>query len=86
MVPLKSDPGKAAHLAQRLLEHGADVNAHNKDHETPLHLAFGLRLHETARILLKHRADVDVKNSEGKSLLQLASGRKGKAMKRLLLR
>ncbi|KAH8994348.1 hypothetical protein EDB86DRAFT_3243895 [Lactarius hatsudake] len=66
LLPINiSDPGKAVHLAQRLLEHGADVNAHNKDHETPLHLAFRLRLHETARILLKHGADVDVKNFEG---------------------
>ncbi|KAH8986449.1 Gtp-tubulin in complex with A Darpin [Lactarius akahatsu] len=83
-----SDPGKVqvVRLAQRLLERGADVNAQNMDHETPLHLASRLRLHEVARILLKHGADVNMKNSEGKSTLQLASGRKGKAMKRLLLK
>ena len=74
----------ANHLAQQLLERGADVNAQNKDLETPLHLASRLRLHEMARILLKHGADVSVKNSEGKSPLQLAPGRKGKAMRRLL--
>ena len=80
----KKDPGKAFHLARRLLESGADVNAQNKDHDTPLHLASRLRLHDMARILIEHGADVNVKNSEGKSPLQLASGRKGKAMKRLL--
>ena len=81
---LKKHPGRAIRLAQRLLESGADVNAQNKDHETPLHLASRLRLHEMARFLLKHGAKVDVKNSEGKTPLQLATGRKGKAMRRLL--
>ncbi|KAH8999662.1 ankyrin repeat-containing domain protein [Lactarius hatsudake] len=81
----KGYPSRVVRLAQLLLEHGADVNAPNKDHETVLHLASRLRLHEMARILLRHGADVDVKNLVGKSPLQLASGRKGKAMKRLLL-
>ncbi|KAH9023296.1 ankyrin repeat-containing domain protein [Lactarius pseudohatsudake] len=83
---LKGHPGRVVRLAQRLLEHGADVNAQNKDRETPLHLASRLRLHEIARTLLENGADVNVKNSEGKSPLQLSSGRKGKAMKRLLLK
>ncbi|KAH9169141.1 putative ankyrin repeat protein, partial [Lactarius sanguifluus] len=69
---LKSDPARTVHLAQRLLERGVDVNAQDKDHETPLHLASRLRLHEMARILLKHGADVNMKNSEGKSPLELA--------------
>ncbi|KAH9055790.1 ankyrin repeat-containing domain protein [Lactarius deliciosus] len=82
----KSDPSKVVRLAQRLLESGADANALNKDHGTPLHLASRLRLHEIARILVKHGADVNAENSEGKSPLQLASRRKGKAMRRLLSR
>jgi ankyrin repeat protein len=69
-------------LTQRLLEHGANVNAQNKDQETPLHLASRFRLHDMAIFLLQHGADVNVENSEGKSPLQLASGRKGKAMRR----
>ena len=77
-------PARVIRLAQRLLESSADVNAQNKDHETPLHLASRLRLHEMARLLLKHGADVNVKNSEGKTPLQVATGRKGKAMRRLL--
>jgi len=74
----------ALRISQCLLERGANVNAQNKDQETPLHLASYLRLHDMARFLLKYGADVNVKNSEGKSPLQLASRRKGKMMRRLL--
>ncbi|KAH9023289.1 ankyrin repeat-containing domain protein, partial [Lactarius pseudohatsudake] len=81
----KGYPKRAVRLARRLLERGADVNAQNEDHETPLHLASRLRLLDMAQILLKHGANVNVKNFEGKSPLQLASGRKRKAMRRLLL-
>jgi ankyrin repeat protein len=71
-------------ISQCLLERGANVNAQNKDKETPLHLASYLRLHDLTRFLLKHGADANVKNTEGKSPLQLTSRRKGKAMRRLL--
>ena len=80
----RQHPARVIRLAELLLEHGADVNAQNKDHETPLHLASRLRLHEMARFLLNHGAKVDVMNSEGKTPLQLATRRKGKAMRRLL--
>lgn len=81
----QSDPGKAVCFAQRLLELGADVNAQNKDHDTPLHLASQLQLLEVSQLLLKHGANVDLKNSNGKSAFQLASERKGKAMRQLFL-
>ena len=69
----KSHPSKILHVAERLLEGGADVNAKNKEHETPLHLASRHRLHDMARFLLNHGADVNVKNSEGKSLLEIGT-------------
>jgi len=72
-------------LAQKLLECGADVNAQNKNHETPLHLASRLRLFEMAEFLLEHGADVNVKNSKGRSPLQLAFGRKRREIKKLML-
>jgi ankyrin repeat protein len=82
---LKQHLGNFLLLAMRLLESDADLNAQNKDQETPLHLASRLRLREMARFLLDNGADVNAKNSEGKSPLQLATRRKGKAMRRLLL-
>ena len=81
---IKEHPRRVIRLAQRLLESGADVNAQNKEHETPLHLASRLRLHDMARLLLKHGAKVDMMNSKGKTPLQLSTRRKGKAMRRLL--
>ena len=75
----------ALRLAQKLLECGANVNAQNKDHETPLHLTLRRLLPDMAQFLLEHGADVNTKNSRGKSPLQFASGRKRREMKRLLL-
>ena len=65
-------PSNFLRLAQRLLESGAELNAQNKDHETPLHLASRLQLHNITQFLLNNGADINVKNSEGKSPLQLA--------------
>jgi ankyrin repeat protein len=82
-LSLERHPDRVLCLAPLLLEHGADINAQNKDRETPLHLASRLWLRYMARFLLKHGADVNVKNSEGKSPLQVATGREGMEMRRL---
>ena len=58
-------------IAQLLVERGADVNAQDVDHETPLHLASRLLSLRVAWILLKHGADINVKNKQGKTPFQL---------------
>jgi len=47
---------------ERLLAHGADVNARNKDYWTPLHQAASNGNREMAELLLAHGADVNAKD------------------------
>ncbi|KAH9047935.1 hypothetical protein EDB83DRAFT_2402265 [Lactarius deliciosus] len=57
------------------MERGADVNAQNNDHETPLHLASHLfffeKWLEVVWILLGHGVDRSMENKEGKTPFQL---------------
>ncbi|MFB8787332.1 MAG: ankyrin repeat domain-containing protein [Potamolinea sp.] len=56
-------------VAQLLIAKGADVNAKNKNGETPLHLA---RSQEMAQLLIAKGADVNAKNKNGETPLHLA--------------
>jgi ankyrin repeat protein len=58
---------------QVLLEHGADVNAQNNMHSTPLHLATSLDSVETIQLLLKLGADIDVQDRTHNTSLHLAT-------------
>ena len=62
-----------ADVAQLLLEHGADVNAHNSYKSTPLLLASQDGSVETVWVLLEHGADTDARDEDGRSPLEQAS-------------
>ncbi|KAH9029595.1 hypothetical protein EDB85DRAFT_1516161 [Lactarius pseudohatsudake] len=64
--------GKMVEGLQRLLEHGADPNAGDKDHSTPLHQASSKGFVEVARLLLSYGANVDEKDEEGRTPFQVA--------------
>ena len=48
-----------------LLEHGADINAKNRDGATPLHSAAFLGRVETVKLLLEKGADTTLRNNDG---------------------
>jgi ankyrin repeat protein len=51
---------------------GADVNARDKDHETPLHIAYRNNRVDIVRCLVESGADEDTKNTKGETPFQLA--------------
>ena len=61
-----------------LIEHGADVNALDGKHSTPLHLAASSQLAlkgNVVRLLLSHGANVGAKDERDRTPLQIASSR-----------
>jgi ankyrin repeat protein len=59
-------------IVQVLLEHGADVNAQNNHHSTPLHLATSLENVETIQLLIERGADIDAQDIVHNTPLHLA--------------
>ena len=51
---------------------GANVNARDRDGNTPLYFATFHRYPETMKLLLDHGADVNAKNKEGRTALDMA--------------
>ncbi len=66
-VPANDVPG----LVQLFLESGADVNAQDYDHKTPLLLAIELGMADVAQILLEHGAEPNAVNDNGQTPLHL---------------
>jgi ankyrin repeat protein len=55
-----------------LVDGGADVNARDNDHETPLHTAYRNNRLDIVERLLKKSADKGAKNNKGETPIQLA--------------
>jgi hypothetical protein len=66
---------KDGSVTRLLLEHGAHINALNRNGRTALYMASRDGALEVVRLLLKHGADVDVKDNDGKTALQVAANR-----------
>ena len=58
-------------VAQLLLENNLDVNAQDKDHNTPLHLACEHKSVNIVRVLTDHGAIVDMVNMQGQTPLHV---------------
>ena len=61
----------AARLVRLLLEHGADVNAQDKNKTTPLLLAIQQKMYDITRVLLSRGAEPNVKDDRGRTPLHL---------------
>ncbi|KAH9060228.1 hypothetical protein EDB87DRAFT_1683746 [Lactarius vividus] len=59
-------------IVRRLLEHGADPNACDDNHSTPLHEASSMGFVEVARVLLSYGANVDEKDGNGRTPFEVA--------------
>jgi hypothetical protein len=74
-----------SHIAQLLLQHGADVDARGNHCTTPLHMAVVNRRVEVVRVLLEHGANVDAENHEGKTPSQIAAAMGHREITEILL-
>ncbi|EPE06410.1 ankyrin repeat protein [Ophiostoma piceae UAMH 11346] len=73
------------HVAQLLLDKGADVEAKDNNSRTPLSYAASQGYEALARLLLDKGADIDAKDDNGQTPLSYAASQGYEALARLLL-
>ncbi|KAI0289213.1 hypothetical protein BC826DRAFT_957470 [Russula brevipes] len=78
-------PNSDAKLAQILLDHGADINALDADHDTPLYTAAKMGRLEVVRVLLEHGADVHIRGEGDQTPFQAAQSGEHMEVAQLLL-
>ena len=71
---------------QKAISGGGDVNAKDKDEESPLHYAVEKRDKAMVKLLLKHNADINAKDKDEESPLHYAVEKRDKAIIKLLLK
>ncbi|KAN0136448.1 ankyrin, partial [Lactarius tabidus] len=83
----RSFPWYAKGTVRLLIEHGASVNAYDKNHQTPLHWLSSCDNPDvdSLRPLLENGADLDVEDDEGLTPFQRASSKGHRWIAQLLL-
>lgn len=74
-VIIKAEPFSTVHLINIHLKNGANINAKNKDGNTPLHLALILSNEYIIEQLLIKGADITIKNNKGQTAIELAESK-----------
>jgi ankyrin repeat protein len=74
MLSLWPDVQNAPQLLRILVDSGADINARDKDHETPLHTAYRNKWLDIVQLLHLSGADPHMKNNKGEFPHQLGQG------------
>jgi ankyrin repeat protein len=82
---IEAAPRGDAEEAERLLRQGADLNAGDKEGNTPLHRAAANCRYALAQLLVQHGADPNARNNQGKTPADLLNcPGKMRVFKRLL--
>ena len=69
---------------QSLVSRGADVDAKDKDGDTPLHSAVSFDYYDVVELLIEEGANVNTKNQKGKTPLSLAKDKGSEEIVELL--
>src|SRR6266702_2937545 len=69
---LLASSSRSAETVQLFIQLGADVNARDGSHSTPLHLATSQKDAQTVRLLMQHGVDVDAQDQAHSTPLHLA--------------